>query len=56
MMPRQKKSKKFVAVANLLSLNVQDVVKYVQRLHQHIDKQNKRINKLKLKIRKMVRI
>lgn len=52
-MPR-KKPKNFVAVSNLFNLNVQDVVKYVQKLHQHIEKQNKKINKLKLKIRKMV--
>lgn len=52
-MPR-KKSKKFVAVSNLFNLNVKDVVKYVQKLHQHIEKQNKKINKLKLKLHKMV--
>lgn len=54
-MPRLKKTAKFVAVTNLLNLNVQDVVNYVHKLHQHIKKQNKRISKLKLKIQKMVR-
>lgn len=53
-MPRKKKAKKFVAVTSLFNLKVQDVLKYVQKLHQHIDKQNKRINKLKLKIKKIV--
>lgn len=48
------KNTKFVAATNLLSLSVQDVIKYVQKLHQHIAKQNKRIKKLKLKIYKMV--
>lgn len=45
---------RYVAVASLFNLNVQDVVKYVNQLHRHIKKQNKRINKLLLKIRKMV--
>lgn len=53
-MPQIKRKTKFVAAANLLSLSVQDVIKYVQKLHQHIAKQNKRIKKLKLKITKMV--
>lgn len=53
-MSRIKKKIKFVAVSSLFNLSVQDIVNYVQKLHEHIKKQNKRINKLKLKLRKMV--
>lgn len=53
-MKKATKRMSYVAVANLFDLNVQDVVKYVNQLHRHIKKQNKRINKLLLKIRKMV--
>ena len=54
-MPRVKKKTKFVAVSNLFSLSVQDVVKYVQNLHEELNRRKKLINKLKLKLRKMVK-
>lgn len=53
-MPRTKARVKFVAVSSLFSLSIQDVVNYVQALHHRINKQNKKINKLKLKLKKMV--
>lgn len=55
-MPRGKKKTKFVAVTNLLNLKARDVLDYIFRLHQHINKQSKKISKLKLKIQKMVNI
>ncbi|CRL00233.1 CLUMA_CG013506, isoform A [Clunio marinus] len=53
-MPKKRtRQKKYVDVVNILNLNVQDVVKYIHKLHQHIAKQNKKINRLKLKIKKL---
>lgn len=53
-MPKKRKSIKYVAVANLLSLSVQDVIKYVRKLHEHIAKQNKKLSNLRLKVKKLV--
>jgi hypothetical protein len=53
--PKIKKNLKFVAVANLLNLKPRDVLNYVHKLHEHIRRQRKSVNRLKLKIQKMVR-
>lgn len=55
-MPRIRKKTKFVAVSSLFNLSAGDVFKYVKKLHEHIKTQNQRINKLRLKLKKMVRI
>lgn len=54
-MPKKKlKSLKPIQISDLMSLSLGNALKYVQKLHEHIAKQNKRIGKLKLKITKLV--
>lgn len=45
-----------LVLTDLFSLTMKDAINYVQKLHQHIEIQNKRIEKLKFKITKLVRI
>lgn len=54
MLKKRKKTRNFVSVSSFLNLSVQDVVNYVQKLHSYIKNQNKKITKLRLKVRKLV--
>lgn len=45
---------KLKAVTSLLNLNFNDVARYVMDLHSKIKKQKKQINRLKLKVKKIV--
>lgn len=42
-------------ITNLHDIQLKDIVTYVKNLHKHIFGQNKKIKKLKLKIKKIVR-
>lgn len=45
---------KKLKITNFYDIQLQDVVAYVKNLHKYISGQNKRIKKLKLKIKKIV--
>lgn len=47
--------KKRFTVENFLTLSANDVYRHVQLLYQQLTKQNKKIKKLRLKIKKIVR-